>query len=35
LDEFYEEFLGLYRRAYPFKKFVKSMAQGRLSCPEE
>lgn len=29
LDEFYEEFLGLYRRAYPFKKFVKSIAQGK------
>ena len=27
LDEFYEEFLGLYRRAYPFKKFLKLMAQ--------
>jgi hopanoid C-3 methylase len=27
LDEFYEEFLGLYRRAYPFKKFIKSIAQ--------
>jgi len=27
LDEFYEEFLGLYRRAYPFKKFIKLMAQ--------
>jgi radical SAM superfamily enzyme YgiQ (UPF0313 family) len=25
LDEFYEEFLGLYRRAYPFKKFIKSI----------
>jgi radical SAM superfamily enzyme YgiQ (UPF0313 family) len=29
LDEFYEEFLGLYRRAYPFKKFIKSVAQRR------
>lgn len=27
LDEFYEEFLRLYRRAYPFKKFLKLMAQ--------
>ena len=27
LDEFYEEFLGLYRRAYPFKKFIKSVFQ--------
>ncbi len=25
LDEFYEEFLGLYRRAYPFRKFIKSI----------
>lgn len=25
LDEFYEEFLGLYRRAYPFKNFIKSI----------
>lgn len=25
LDEFYEEFLGLYRRAYPLKKFLKSI----------
>jgi len=29
LDEFYEEFLKLYRRAYPFKKFIKSIAQGK------
>ena len=29
LDEFYEEFLGLYRRAYPFKNFIKSIAQGK------
>jgi radical SAM superfamily enzyme YgiQ (UPF0313 family) len=29
LDEFYEEFLGLYRRAYAFKKFIKSIAQRR------
>ena len=29
LDEFYEEFLALYRRAYPFKKFIKSIAQGK------
>jgi radical SAM superfamily enzyme YgiQ (UPF0313 family) len=29
LDEFYEEFLGLYRRAYPFRKFIKSIAQGK------
>jgi hypothetical protein len=29
LDEFYEEFVGLYRRAYPFKKFIKSVAQGK------
>jgi len=27
LDEFYEEFLGLYRRAYPFKNFIKSIVQ--------
>jgi radical SAM superfamily enzyme YgiQ (UPF0313 family) len=27
LDEFYEEFLGLYRRAYAFTKFIKSIAQ--------
>ena len=27
LHEFYEEFLGLYRRAYPFKKFFKSILQ--------
>lgn len=27
LDEFYEEFLGLYRRAYPFKHFIKSVVQ--------
>lgn len=31
LDEFYEEFLGLYRRAYPFKKFVKSIAQRKAA----
>jgi radical SAM superfamily enzyme YgiQ (UPF0313 family) len=24
LEEFYEEFLGLYRRAYPFKAFIKA-----------
>jgi len=29
LDEFYEEFFELYRRAYPFKKFIKSIAQGK------
>jgi hopanoid C-3 methylase len=29
LDEFYEEFLGLYRRAYPFKNFIISLAQGK------
>jgi radical SAM superfamily enzyme YgiQ (UPF0313 family) len=29
LDEFYEEFLELYRRAYPFRKFIKSIAQGK------
>jgi radical SAM superfamily enzyme YgiQ (UPF0313 family) len=29
LDEFYKEFFGLYRRAYPFKKFIKSIAQGK------
>jgi len=29
LDEFYEEFIELYRRAYPFKKFIKSIAQGK------
>jgi radical SAM superfamily enzyme YgiQ (UPF0313 family) len=27
LDEFYVEFLELYRRAYPFNKFIKSIAQ--------
>ena len=27
LDEFYEEFLGLYRRAYPFKNFIKAVFQ--------
>jgi len=27
LDEFYEEFLGLYRRAYPFKNFIKAILQ--------
>ncbi len=27
LDEFYEEFLELYRRAYPFKNFIRSIAQ--------
>jgi radical SAM superfamily enzyme YgiQ (UPF0313 family) len=27
LDEFYDEFLALYRRAYPFKNFIKSLAQ--------
>ena len=27
LDEFYKEFLGLYRRAYAFKKFIKSIVQ--------
>jgi radical SAM superfamily enzyme YgiQ (UPF0313 family) len=25
LDEFYKEFLNLYRRAYPFKNFIKSI----------
>ena len=25
LDEFYEEFLKLYRRAYPFKRFIRSI----------
>jgi radical SAM superfamily enzyme YgiQ (UPF0313 family) len=29
LDEFYEEFLGLYRRAYPFKNFIKAIFQRR------
>jgi radical SAM superfamily enzyme YgiQ (UPF0313 family) len=29
LDEFYEEFLTLYRRAYPFKKFIKSILRRR------
>jgi len=29
LDEFYEEFFGLYRRAYPFKNFLKSIVQGK------
>jgi len=29
LDEFYEEFFGLYKRAYPFRKFIKSIAQGK------
>jgi hypothetical protein len=28
-DKFYEEFLGLYRRAYPFKNFIKSVVQRR------
>ena len=27
LDEFYEEFLGLSRRAYPFKNFIKAIFQ--------
>jgi radical SAM superfamily enzyme YgiQ (UPF0313 family) len=27
LDEFYEEFLGLYRRAYPSKNFIKAIFQ--------
>jgi len=27
LDEFYEEFLGLYHRAYPFKNFIKAIFQ--------
>jgi radical SAM superfamily enzyme YgiQ (UPF0313 family) len=27
LDEFYKEFLGLYRRAYPFKNFIKAILQ--------
>jgi radical SAM superfamily enzyme YgiQ (UPF0313 family) len=27
LDEFYEEFVNLYRRAYPFKSFIKSIVQ--------
>jgi len=27
LDGFYEEFLGLYRRAYPFKNFIKAIFQ--------
>jgi methyltransferase len=27
LDEFYEEFLGLYSRAYPAKKFIKAIFQ--------
>jgi len=31
LDEFYEEFSGLYRRAYPFKKFIKSIAQRKAA----
>jgi radical SAM superfamily enzyme YgiQ (UPF0313 family) len=29
LDEFYEEFLGLYRRAYPFKNFIMSITKGK------
>ncbi len=29
LDEFYQEFLDLYRRAYPFKNFIKAIAQGK------
>jgi radical SAM superfamily enzyme YgiQ (UPF0313 family) len=29
LDEFYEEFLELYRRAYPFKNFLKSIVRRR------
>jgi radical SAM superfamily enzyme YgiQ (UPF0313 family) len=31
LDEFYEEFSGLYRRAYPFMKFIKSIAQRKAA----
>jgi radical SAM superfamily enzyme YgiQ (UPF0313 family) len=31
LDEFYEEFLGLYRRAYPLKKFIKSIVQRKAA----
>jgi radical SAM superfamily enzyme YgiQ (UPF0313 family) len=31
LDEFYEEFLGLYRRAYPFSKFIKSIVQRKAA----
>jgi hypothetical protein len=27
LDEFYDEFLGLYHRAYPFKNFIKAIVQ--------
>jgi radical SAM superfamily enzyme YgiQ (UPF0313 family) len=27
LDEFYEQFLELYRRAYPVKNFIKAIAQ--------
>jgi radical SAM superfamily enzyme YgiQ (UPF0313 family) len=31
LDEFYEEFLGLYRRAYPFKNFIKSIVKRKAA----
>ena len=31
LDEFYEEFSGLYRRAYPFMKFIKSIAERKAA----
>jgi len=31
LEEFYEEFLGLYRRAYPFNKFIKALAHGKAA----
>jgi radical SAM superfamily enzyme YgiQ (UPF0313 family) len=29
LHDFYKEFLGLYRRAYPFKNFIMSIAKGK------
>ncbi len=31
LDEFYEEFLGLYRRAYPLKNFIKAIFQRKAA----
>ena len=32
LDEFYQEFLGLYSRAYPFKNFTKEVVQSERLC---
>lgn len=31
LDEFYEEFLKLYRRAYPFKRFIRSIIERKAA----